>query len=149
VRAALAAAVEAARTVQPAIELCVRGRPGSGITGLGVKVLASSTDKKCGNASFCRDNTPGVPELDDQSRRSIKRMLRLLCTKVKSRRPGEGSVTGRAVEAVEAETYDGTSREYRASAPTLLPRTKAPTLTGRFGTLSSMVRPTKRARGTF
>ena len=153
VGAALAAAGEAARTQPPAIELCVRARPGSGITGQGVKVLpkvlAPPRDDKSGSASARGENTPGVPEIDDQSRRSIARMLRLLCTEVRGSPKTCGSCEGTAAAAVEAEPHDGISREYRASAPILLPRAKAQTLTGRFGTLTSMVRPKKRARGTF
>ena len=141
-RAALASAFQGAVGEQPTIEFGVRATLGSGITGLHVKALDSSGKVAHEDpAAVARD----VPQIDIQNQRSIARMLRLMCTQVCGGPQGNRGVGTGGMH--EAEAHDGTSREFLARAPSLLPRAQAKPLTGRFGTLACMARPLKRARG--
>jgi len=143
----LAAATTAARCRAPTIELAARATAGKGLTSLSVNTVENAQSS---------DAATEEPEcsltLSTQSKRSLARMLRVLCAPVQASSRSNPQMGGSG-EMEEADEHEDSTRITVAAAPSLVPqRGKEPTpgapgvkpprvaprLTGRWGTLNSL-----------
>lgn len=143
---AFAAAAAGAQCACPRVQLCVRTSPGQIVPSLAVKGLPAAA---AGTPDDDREDHVmdelACSTIDAQSCRSIARMLRLLCTPVKTRaraswlRTKNGKVShGDADECGEVRAgVGGPSRVSVGGRPTQMNKTR-PFLSGRFGALTSL-----------